>query len=459
MSGSATTTLTPRRQQRRQLIGAGGPPPDLTNIMRKHAAKEAGVELVQPAPIPIQVAPAYAGLWKPARLKIVRGGRGSAKSYHFADAAIARAYTRHERILCGREFQTSIKDSVHQLLCDRIKKHGLAQWFNVTDKSIESRTTESKFFFKGMRHNIDGIRSTQGVTIFWNEEAESTSADSLQIIEPTIRENDSELWFSYNPLEENAPVHRLALNPPPDSWSIHTTYRDNPWFPEVLERSRLHMLNTDPDAYDWVWEGQTRKISDAVIFKRNVIFETFDEPPHGTQLFHGADWGFSEDPTVLIRCWTTKDPSGKDHLWIDREAFGYGTELDDIPALFDTIETARKWPIKADNSRPETISYVKRQGFQISAADKWNGSVEDGIAHLKSMTIHIHSGRCPKIAQEARLYSYKTDTRQLDAEGKPTVLPIIVDKHNHGWDASRYALDGHIQARGSLGMWSKLGKR
>jgi hypothetical protein len=118
-----------------------------------------------------------------------------------------------------------------------------------------------------------------------------------------------------------------------------------------------------------------------------------------------------------------------DDLYVDREAYGYHTDIDKIPALFDQIDTARTWPIIADNARPETISYISRMGFQCRAAEKWQGSVEDGIAHLRGFRKIVVHPRCENIAMEARLYSYKIDPKTND------VLPLIVDKWNHGFDA------------------------
>lgn len=149
---------------------------------------------------------------------------------------------------------------------------------------------------------------------------------------------------------------------------------------------------------------------------------------------------------------TGKPGPGSEELWIDMEAFGHGVDMDELPQLMDSIPTARKWPIKADCERPETISYLRKQGFNITEAKKWQGCVEDGITHLRGFKmIHIHE-RCKRIAQEARLYSYKVDRISGD------ILPIIIDKHNHGWDATRYALDGYIKRRGGLGVWERLGE-
>jgi phage terminase large subunit len=134
--------------------------------------------------------------------------------------------------------------------------------------------------------------------------------------------------------------------------------------------------------------------------------------------------------------------------------YGYSIEIDELPTkVCDKIPTSRQWPIKADPSRPETISYLRNRGFSISAAEKWKGSIEDGIAHLKSFVkIHIHPEGCKQFIPETYLYRYKVDRMTKE------VLPVIIDKHNHGWDSLRYALDKYIRRRGGLGVWAKLGQ-
>jgi phage terminase large subunit len=394
--------------------------------------------------IKCEIAPAFIDLLHPARYKVWYGGRGGAKSWHFARILLLKAYQSKKRILCAREFQSSIEDSVHKLLRAQIDQLGLYPYFTVTKNSITS-DCGSEFLFKGLHHNIHEIKSTEGVDICWLEEAQRASEESLELLIPTIRSEGSELWFSLNPEEEDLPMHkRFISNPPPGSIVRKVGWQDNPWFPKVLDTERRYMLATDPEAYQHVWEGQCRVLSNAVIFRNRVSVESFETPP-GVRFYHGADWGFANDPCVLLRSFI-KDEC----LYIDYEAFGYGVEIDETPQLFDSIPTAREWPIKADSSRPETISYMRRQGFNIDAAAKWDGCVEDGIAHLKGFKhIYIHE-RCPRMAQEAVLYKYKVDKVTGD------VLPIIVDKNNHGWDSCRYSLDGYITRRGFLGIWEKL---
>jgi phage terminase large subunit len=270
---------------------------------------------------------------------------------------------------------------------------------------------------------------------------------------------------SYNPIDEVDPTHQMfRIDPPPDAYVAHVGWQHNKYFPIELERLRLRMMEVDHGAYDWVWEGYCRRISEAAVFRDHYVIEAFDPPDKLDRVFYGIDWGFANDPLFAIRCWIHDE-----HLYVDQEFCGIGIDIDEMDAClnggtspktglqYDGIPGIKQWPIKADNARPELISYLSRQGYHVTEAEKWNGSVEDGIAHLLGFKkIHIHE-RCVNLAQEARLYSYKTDPKQLDPNtGNPVVLPKVDDKHNHGWDAIRYALDGYIQYRGGVGVWRHL---
>ena len=213
-------------------------------------------------------------------------------------------------------------------------------------------------------------------------------------------------------------------------------YTENPYFPEVLRKEMEYDKQHDFEKYLHVWEGFPLTVSQAQVFRGKYKIEPIPEDlwTQANRLFFGADWGFATDPTALVRCFIIDRK-----LYIEYEAYGTGVELDEIPALFDTVPLSRKWPLKADSARPETISYLAhRHGYDISAAKKWQGSIEDGIAYLKSFEEIIIDPRCKHTADEFRLYSYKVD--KVTGE----VLPILVDKHNHCIDAIRYALDGYI---------------
>lgn len=378
---------------------------------------------------------AFAGLYRPYRYKILYGGRGGAKSWEIARALIVRAYTEKKLILCGREFQNSIADSVHRLICNQIDNIGLAPWFEATQKSIISKTTGSEFIFKGLQRSIDEIKSTEGIDIAWIEEAQNTSARSWEILIPTIRKESSEIWISFNPKFETDPTYKqFILNPPPNSFVKKVNWSDNPHFPATLNQERLYMFQNDPDAYRHVWEGECITNSEAQILFGKYEICSFDEPRGETRILYGADFGFSKDPSTLIRLWIEDDC-----LYISHEAYGLHIELDNMPGFYATVPGSKDGIIKADCSRPETISHIKRRKYNIVGAQKWPGSIEDGIAVLRGFKrIYIHE-RCKHTAEEALLWRYKVDKKTDE------ILNDVEDKHNHCWDAVRYALDTVIK--------------
>jgi len=257
----------------------------------------------------------------------------------------------------------------------------------------------------------------------------------------------------------------FAINPPPDAWVVKVGYIDNPWFPKTLESLRTYMLKTDPDSYEWVWGGSTRKISSATIFRNRYIVETFDEPEDVSRYFYGVDWGFSNDPLAAVRFYIYEEC-----LYITHEFYQVGVELDDIGVClkggrsertgetYEGIPGISEWPVKADGSRPETISYVRRNAqLNISDAEKWPGSLEDGIVHMKTFRKIVIHPRCVNTAYEFRTYQFKVDPKVINPKtGEAEVLPDIVDANNHIIDAIRYGLDGYIQHRGGLGVWARL---
>jgi phage terminase large subunit len=238
-------------------------------------------------------------------------------------------------------------------------------------------------------------------------------------------------WIGFNPDDPRAAVQqRFVDHPPPDIRAAHAIYSDNPWFPPELERERFYLKSVDLDAYAHVWEGQCRTASDAQILKGKVVVEAFAPGREWSGPYLGADWGFSVDPTVLVKCWI----SGKS-LYVEHEAYAIGCDLDRTPALFDQVRDARRHTIRADSSRPETINFMNGHGFpEVRAAPKWPNSVEDGIAFLRSFERVVIHPRCTHTLEESRLYSFRTDRLSGD------VLPEPLDRHNHCIDAIRYAL-------------------
>lgn len=367
-------------------------------------------------------------LFKPSRYKAIYGGRGSAKSHSVATALVLQGAQQPLRILCAREIQNSIKDSVKRLLDDKIEACGLRGFYTSTDAEIRG-ANGTLFVFAGLRSNADSIRSLEGLDRCWVEEAATVSQASINTLTPTIRKPDSEIWFTWNPRNADDPIDVMFRKdePPPKSIVHRVNYDMNPWFPEVLKDEMEWDRRRDPDKYAHVWLGEYLRNSEARVF-RNWRVEPF-ETPYDAEFRFGADWGFSVDPTVLIRAWL----KGRT-LYVDREAYSVGCEIDDTPALFDTVPGSRNWLITADSSRPETISYMSRHGFRISKALKGPGSLEEGVQFLKSFDIVVHPD-CKHTIDELSLYSYKTD--KLTDE----VMPVLEDKENHVIDALRYALE------------------
>ena len=372
-------------------------------------------------------------LLEPSRYKGAWGGRGSEKSHAFAEMMIeAHILDQSESSVCVREIQKSLNQSVKRLLELKIQEMNAGAYFEVQDAVIKSKKGDGRIIFQGMQnHTADSIKSLEGYSRAWVEEAQSLSQRSLDLLRPTLRKPGSELWFTWNPRSSDDPVDLLLRgeNPPSNAQVIRVNYMDNPWFPDVLREEMEYDLRRDPDKYAHVWLGEYLRNSESRVFK-NWRIEEFEAPPDATHRL-GADWGFASDPTVLVRCHII----GRT-LYIDFEAYQIGCEIMDTPDLFMTVPESEKWPLVADSARPETISHMRKHGFpKIMAAVKGPKSVEEGVEWLKSYDIVVHP-RCKHTIDELTLYSYKTDPLTN------RVLPVLEDKKNHVIDALRYACEG-----------------
>lgn len=209
-------------------------------------------------------------LFEAKRYKVLYGGRGGAKSWGIARTLIIMAYQKPLRILCAREFQKSTSDSVHKLLSDQIKALGLESEFEVLQTSIRCRNG-SEFSFVGIRHNIDNIKSFEGVDIVWVEEAQTVSKTSWDVLIPTIRKEGSEIWISFNPeLETDETYRRFVANPPRSAYVLKVNWSDNPWFPDVLKQEMLDLKANDYDAYLHVWEGHCRQHLEGAVYAKEL---------------------------------------------------------------------------------------------------------------------------------------------------------------------------------------------
>ncbi len=387
------------------------------------------------AVLDIPTARVFLPLLQDARYKGAYGGRGSAKSNFFADCIVDRCVAKKTGVVCGRETQKSLKYSSKRLIESRIEAHGVGHLFEVQDTVIKGHNG-SEIIFTGLQsHTSDSIKSLEGFDILWLEEAQNISQRSLDIARPTFRKPGSEIWASWNPGLATDPIDALLRcdNPPPGSIVIEANYTDNPWFPEELHAEMEYDKRRDPDKYQHIWLGQYLSNSQARVF-RNWRIEEFERPA-GTVFRLGADWGFSVDPSVLVRC-----DIENNILYVDYEAYQVGCEIVNLPELFMSVPESEKWPITADSARPETISHMQKNGFpRIRSAIKGAKSLEEGVEFLKSFDIIVHP-RCKHTIDELTLYSYKIDPLTND------VLPILADKDNHVLDALRYACEGARRA-------------
>lgn len=370
-------------------------------------------------------------LLQPSRYKGVHGGRGSGKSHAFAEMLIERCIMEKTYAVCVREVQKSLAQSVKKLLEVKIEAMGVGRMFEVQQTVIKC-PHGGLIIFQGLQnHTADSIKSLEGYDIAWVEEAQSLSQRSLDLLRPTIRKPGSELWFTWNPSQATDPVDVLLRgeNPPPDALVVQANYRDNPWLPDVLRSELEYDRSRDPDKFAHIWLGEYQRNSEARVF-RNWRVEEFTAPD-GVTFRMGADFGFSIDPSVLLRCYI----DGR-NLYIDYEAWQIGCEIDRLPDLFMTVPGAESWPMVADSSRPETISYLRNHGFpRILPAVKGARSVEEGVEFLKSFDIIVHP-RCQHVIDELTLYSFEIDPLT------GMVLPKLADKNNHCIDALRYACEG-----------------
>jgi len=400
----------------------------------------------------------------------LKGGRGSTKSSFVAiEIILGMMKDPNANAIVFRKVGDTIRDSVLTTLEWAIEKLEVGHLFRstVSPASIVYKPTGQKIVFKGLDSplKLKSIRLKRGYFKYsWYEEtAEFGGPEELRSVGQSVKRGGESFveFFSYNPpIDPQAWVNAEAEIIKPGKYLHESTYLDVPpdWLGEEFINEAQWLKENNPLAYDHEYMGHATGIADAIIFAGKYEIKTFDPQPHWEGPYFGADWGFSLDPSTLVKLWIeVLEPDrditvAKKNLYVEYAEFGQKVELDDYKFFYsggkdgegrtwDGVPDADKYNIQADSSRPETISHVSKQGFDIDAAEKWPGSVEDGITVLKSFVkIYIHT-RCSEMQAEARLYSYKID------RVTKKVTPDIVDKFNHGWDAIRYALASFIKRK------------
>lgn len=399
------------------------------------------------------------------RHTVLHGGRAGGKSWTIAKFLVAMAYTHSLKILCVRESQINIKDSIHDLLKDRIEEvPEFLEFFEILEYEIRG-LNDSIFTFKGMRkQSAHSIKSYEGYDMCFVEEASALSRRSVDFLIPTIRKPGSRLVWSLNPEEEDQPVYVDFLTTErEDTTKNEILIYDNYFASEESKADCELDKKTNPAKYRHVWLGGLKEKGEGQIFPNYFIVEDVPldalpfrtakhrksygnlvtskfEREHGQgSVFCGLDWGHGSEqhPTHVVFGWLSKE---QNKILILDEYRGVKKTLDDlaieIPAKIPLLEQ-KYIPIQCDNSRPESVAHLRARGLNCHAAPKPKGSVKDGITILQSTKIEICQ-RCTETIKDFSLYSWK-----LDANDQPSGEPE--DKHNHAPDALRYGVWKYIQ--------------
>lgn len=384
------------------------------------------------------------------RYRCAYGGRGSGKSYTFAYMAAVWGAIEPLRILCTREIQASIKESFHAELKRVIESTPWLRAQYDLGKDYLRGHNGTEFLFRGLRHSIQGIKSTADIDLCIVEEAEDVPESAWNDLEPTIRAEKSEIWVIWNPKSPHSPVDfRFRKHPPHNGIIREINHWDNPWFTDRLEGQRLRDKEIkSPEEYAHIWEGAYQTVSDAQILKDKFSVEKFTIDSTFSGPYYGLDYG-TTNPTALIELYRKKD-----HLYVTKELYKPNLEVGNLgTTLLAYFPNLANSVVYADNARPELTRHLQSNGIPlIESAPKWPGSVADGISHLRSYKQIIIHPDCENFLHECQNYQYAVD--------KYTEEPIpdrIVDANNHLIDAARYALTPMIRTTpdyiGVLSQW------
>jgi len=383
-------------------------------------------------------------LFAPARYKVARGGRGSAKSWSFARALEALGIQKRLRILCAREVQNSIKQSVHKLLCDQIELMGLQRFYRPLETEIRGKNG-TEFLFTGLSNlTIDTIKSFEGIDIVWVEEGQTITKRSWDILIPTIRKEGSEVWISYNPdLESDETHQRFTVSPPPDCINVEINWRDNPYFTEVMNKERLHCKATDPDNYDNIWEGKCRPAVEGAIYYKQIqdaeskghICSVPYDPMLKVQLV--ADIGRNDfNPIGLFQV------LGSEYRMI---GFIPGKDKQDWPWYNTELRKLRyNWgkfylPHDGHAKRMESLGLssadiLRKLGWNVPSREQTTDvSIEEGIriTRMKFGQLRIDKDKCAEFIENIKRYRRNVNTK-TGAETQP-----VHDEHSHAADMLR----------------------
>jgi len=367
------------------------------------------------------------------------GGRGGAKSHHIADWIALTSSKQPERVVCGREFQNSIRDSVKELIEQKIRKNGLEDDWRSTDRELLNVVTGSRISFLGMNRNPESAKSLEGATIFWGEEAQTFTKRSVEIIVPTIRAQGSRMVWSWNSRFRTDEVDVMFRGgvPPEKSYISNVSWRDNLYFyrtrmPSEFRRS----LRNNPKRHVHIWEGGYDENPDAAIFTNWSVGRPSHIPDTVIPRF-GLDFGFSADPNAAVKVYVieAKNDDEEDIIYVAQEKVVHNQPIRSLHTTLDSLSEVRDYEVIADSASPSNIDHlVIQDGFNVYGARKGPGSVVAGISLMQGFHIMVDPD-CPITASEIKSYMW-----HLDKSGRTLPKPAE-HQQDHCIDAIRYAVE------------------
>jgi phage terminase large subunit len=378
-------------------------------------------------------------LFAPYRYKVAWGGRGAAKSWAFARALLILGTQRPLFVLCVRELQNSIADSVHKLLSEQIELMGLAKFY-VVEKARIYGANGTEFGFAGLRHNVHAIKSAEAVDVCWVEEAQTVSHSSWKTLIPTIRKDGSEIWVSFNPeLERDDTYQRFVLHPPPGAMVVKLTFRDNPWFPAVLKAEAEHLRTTDPDAYNHVWEGCCLSMVAGAIYESEL--RAVDKEQRITRVLYDStrpvdtfwDLGWADNTSIWFAQASAFEFKLIDFLQDNRQPLShYQRELQKRPYVYGTHYLPHDGRAKQLGTGKSVEELMRAAGMNVRIVPRL--SIADGINAARTIfpQCYFDAEKCADGLQALRHYRYG----EIAKLGTPTREPLH-DEHSHAADAFR----------------------
>lgn len=380
------------------------------------------------------------GLFEPKRYKVLYGGRGGAKSWGVARALLLQGADRPLRILCAREVQKSMRDSVHRLLKDQIVALGLEAFYEVLDNEIRG-LNGTIFLFTGLQsHTVDSIKSFEGVDIVWVEEAHGVTAKSWDVLIPTIRKEGSEIWLTLNPeMDTDETYVRFIAAPSSDTWLCEVNWRDNPWFPKVLDEERQKAKARDPESYDNIWEGKPRRVAVGAIYANEINAAYTDgrvtRVLYDPRLKVHAVWdlGWNDSMAIIMVQRMRSEIRVIDHIEDSQRTLDwYASELQKRQYNwgFDFLpHDGKAKDYKTGKSAAEIL-----RAFGRKVRDTPNVSIADGIRAARMLFPQTVFDERKSARLLECLKRYRRDiSNKTDEPGQP-----VHDEYSHSADAWRY---------------------